>query len=119
MAAIILDNHSCHLVYDLDLSLQSDDAAKNALAQLIVGHELDVIKEFIQVFSAHFELVFKRLPDLTGMHWETSCSDKKFSLHCHIITEAFINIEEYKHFIESFSTFIKDSYEQHGQQSLL
>ena len=65
-------------MYDLDLNLQSDDAAKMALGQLIVGHELDVIKEFIEVFSAHFQSVFGRLPDLAGMHWETSCSEKKF-----------------------------------------
>ena len=72
-----------------------------------------------EIFNACFEgqnvrfdsqSSFGRLPDLTGMHWETSCSEKKFSLHCHIITEAFINIQEYKRFIESFIAFIEDNY---------
>ena len=105
--SIVLDGYPLHLYFDFDISLTDTRPGAAELARRVVGKETQVIDEFVQVFTAYFTSVFQRAPDLSRVQWETACNANKFSLHAHVITEAFADMTQCTLFMKGFSSFIE------------
>ena len=127
MCAMVAENAPVHLYFDFDASTvtaaapSSQHMAAHRLGLRVQGQEAAVKLEFVQMFSLFFELVYHRQPDWTGLHWETA-SDRdagKFSLHAHLITEAFVDIQHMGRFIKGFAGFLDQQYKQGTVQWLL
>lgn len=113
---MVLANRPVHLFFDFDASADFTHPEKDALYRKVQGREADVQLEWRHLFSAYFMQVFNRQPDLSGLHWETASTAGKFSLHAHLITEAFVDVDHHKSFVAGFVEFIIS---QSEEQSVL
>ena len=119
LGSIVLDGYPLHLYFDFDISLTDTRPGATELARRVKGKEAQVIDEFVQVFTAYFTSVFQRAPDLSITQWETACSINKFSLHAHVITEAFADMTQCTPFMRGFCSFIEERCRVGDGESLL
>ncbi len=105
---MVLPNKPAHIYFDFDASYDAVYPHKAALYEKIKGNETKVQLEVRQLFVAYFEQIFRRQPDLSGLHWESASCMNKFSLHAHLITEAFLDIDHMKSFMAAFVRFIQE-----------
>ena len=115
--SVVLEQRPVHLFFDIDVALNSP--AEHGLTQALTAKTVEqVIDEFVRVFDAFFYSVFHRPADLSGMHWETACSPSKFSLHAHVITEAFVDVGHLNQFMRAFKAFIEARCTREGDSCL-
>ena len=103
---LVLPNKPVHVYLDFDAGADAEKPHKQAMYTHVQGKEADVQRELRQRFSAYFQQVYNREPNLSGMHWETASCANKFSLHAHITTEAFANIDHLKVFMTGLIEYI-------------
>ena len=103
---LVLPNKPVHVYLDFDAGADAEKPHKQAMYLHVQGKEADVQRELRQRFSAYFQQVFNREPNLSGMHWQTASCTNKFSLHAHITTEALANIDHLKVFMTGLSEYI-------------
>ena len=114
LCAMVADNAPVHMYFDFDASTtaastpSAQQKAAQELGSRVQGQEAFVKLEFMQMFSAFFEQVYHRQPNWTGLHWETASDLEigKFSLHAHLITEAFVDIKHMGRFMKGFAEFL-------------
>ncbi len=97
LCTMVLPNMPVHFYFDID-----------GTSSHLLNNDLACAQELVDTFSDFFQSQFHRLPDLSGMHWETASNDKKISLHCHIGSEALINLEHMKLFCKRYEQYLKD-----------
>lgn len=97
--AIVLDKRPTHIYFDLDGKFELGEGQH-------MPDATNVMKEWETYFVAFFTAQFNRAPDMTGIKWETACTDSKFSLHCHVTTEAFVDVHHQKNFILEFEQYL-------------
>jgi hypothetical protein len=98
-ASITREDSPCHLYFDFDC---------NPSESLYINRNGGISKlqtEFMILFTQAFVLTFKRPPVLTrdkrsGIQWENASSDNKISLHLHIVSEAFTNVNQYRQWVK-------------------
>lgn len=118
MCAMVLDDAPVHLYFDFDASLSTttttkknlsqQQSAAQVLAQRVQNQEKHVKREFCATFDQFFRQTYGRSVNWGGMHWETASDSKsgKFSLHAHLTTEAFINIQHMRRFMEAYVSYV-------------
>ena len=98
MCTMVVEDAPVHLYFDFDACVSKDPARQNTAAQTLAnqvqGQEEAVKQEFMSTFSEFFRQTFKREANWNGLHWETASDADagKFSLHAHLISEAFVDI---------------------------
>ena len=116
LCAIVLDNSPCHMFFDFDGKIEDDKSTvKSKLIASVIKQEQKLIDVFSEVFHEFFLLQFKRKPNMTGVYWEKASTEKKFSLHLHIVSEAFVSIQHHNEFMKRFKLYLQD----HQQDNLL
>jgi len=90
LAAQIMSDYPVHLFFDLD--------GKDPRCR---GKEKVIVQQFRKMLVEVFSKEFGRHPDLSGEHWEIGSTPDKTSLHCHIISEAFVNGRHFCAFMKS------------------
>src|SRR5690242_9547675 len=103
---IVLTNKPVHVYIDLDVGADTAHPHKNAMYEKVKGRVVEVQRELKRQFIRYFLHVIGREPDLSGMHWESASCPGKFSIHVHIVTEAFATIDDLKVFMKGFGNFI-------------
>jgi hypothetical protein len=99
-ASITRDDSPCHLYFDFDC---------NPTESLYINQHGGISQlqtEFMLLFTQAFTSTFKRPPVLIrdkrhGIQWETASTDNKISLHLHIVSEAFVNVHQYRQWVQS------------------
>lgn len=106
---MVLAEKPVHVFVDFDAgsSTEPDHVSKDALYRKVQGREEQVQIEWRRLFNTYFQQVYGRLPDLSGLHWETASTTGKFSLHAHLTTEAFETVDHHKRFMAGFVAFLK------------
>ena len=114
MGAVVLENAPAHLYFDFDAGLSTREdrqlGAAQALAIKVQGREQQVKHEFVASFATFFQQVYHRAPNWIGLHWETASDPAscKFSLHAHLITEAFVDVRHMHRFMCAYLEFVSD-----------
>jgi len=118
---MVLEDKPAHVYFDFDASSDSEHPEKDMMFRKVEGREGDVQLEWRRLFVLYFQQVYGRAPNLSGLHWESASTKGKFSLHAHLITEAFVNIDQQKNFVAGFVEFIKSQPETEvgGSESFL
>ena len=112
MCAMVMDDAPVHLYFDFDASVSANaerqHSATQLLAQRVQGQEDQVKQEFCTTFDRFFQHTYGRAVDWSGLHWETASNEQggKFSLHAHVTTEAFVNIQHMRRFMEAYVAYI-------------
>jgi hypothetical protein len=111
LCTLVLPGHPVHIYFDLD----------GAVGPGVQFPRPAVVRDaFVQFFTACFQRSFGRLPDLSGMQWETACSSTKFSLHCHITSEAFANVDHLNCWVKgAFVPFLESARDNQDPDALL
>jgi hypothetical protein len=111
LCTIVLENHPCHLFFDLDGKTDDiRDPIKSALCRAVINNPSAVQVAFMALFSDFFVSVFKRKPNLSHVYWETATTATKLSLHLHIVSEACVDIVHHRHLVKRFITFLEVNY---------
>ena len=100
--ATVCANRPCHVYGDLDAG------PRNVGYESVAGRHDDVIAEWMRLVPQFWQQTFKRLMDLSRIQWETACRDGKFSLHVHVPSTAFVNVQHQKQFWASFILWLKE-----------
>jgi len=132
MCAMVIDDAPVHLYFDFDASVSAkaerQHSASQLLAQRVQGQEAHVKQEFCTTFDRFFQHTYGRAVDWSGLHWETASDEQggKFSLHAHVTTEAFVNIQHMRRFMEAYVAYLDHEaaagnirWMQHGAATLL
>lgn len=112
MCAMVLDDAPVHLYFDFDASFSTnpnrEQPAAQVLAQRVQSQEEHVKQEFCATFDDFFQQTYGRSVNWSGMHWETASDNEsgKFSLHAHLTTEAFVNIQHMRRFMEAYVSYV-------------
>lgn len=116
MGAVVLENTPAHLYFDFDAGLSTREdrqlGAAQALAIKVQGREQQVKHEFVASFATFFQQVYHRAPNWIGLHWETASdlASGKFSLHAHLITEAFVDVRHMHRFMCAYLEYVSDQW---------
>jgi hypothetical protein len=92
-ATVVLPGFPVHFYFDLDRS------GVHALDPEVCG-------EFEALFAEFFQSTFQRAPDMSGWHWESACTDSKFSTHAHLVTEGMVDVAHLGRWCKAFEQFI-------------
>lgn len=109
MCAMVMENAPVHLYFDFDASTSSTGTTgEKKLAERVQGNEELVKQEFMASFDTFFRNTFGRGVNWAGLHWETASdvTAGKFSLHAHLITEAFVDIKHMHRFMRAYESYI-------------
>ena len=112
---MVLNNAPCHQFFDLDCSIKQHNE-DIALSQRVDTFESikdktdDIIAEWFQYWSAFFvEEVGKRQIDLRVTQVEIASCEGKFSIHIHVVSEAFVNVDHHKTTVVRFVEWLKEN----------
>ena len=93
-----------HIYFDIDADFEKLPHLKD--------HEEECIKVFWILMESFFSKLFGRKPNRSGLLLLQASSENKMSWHMHLRTEAFVNMEQLRVFVQEFRDFIQTNREK-------
>jgi hypothetical protein len=98
-ASITRENSPCHLYFDFDCKPNESTYINQN------GGIPQLQAEFMLLLTQAFVSTFNRPPVLardkrSGVQWENASTDDRISLHLHIVSEAFLNVNQYRQWVQ-------------------
>lgn len=113
LCAVVLNNAPCHQYFDLDYSLKKD-RNNIVVPQTVADYARikDRTDEIIAEWYAYWSLFFMqevgmRAIDLSVVQIETANCEGKFSIHIHVVSEAFVDVNHHKAAVVRFVEWLK------------
>jgi hypothetical protein len=104
LCATVLPHRPVHVYGDLDAD------TKHTGFEEIVGRHDEVIAAWMTLVPIFWLLTLGRTMNLDIVQWETSCRPGKFSLHVHVPSDSFVNVQHQRVFWKRFIAWLLENH---------